>query len=282
MYLEEYFADEIKALYCSECKMVMVSKARKHLEQHFKIYHSIPDLNERPDVHDPKLYCRSCKTTSSNKSMFREHMKKIHMLNPDLEYKRLDPSLLPDVNDGNSYCQVCKHRYRSERLYKKHLFIVHGMDIPVRPDFFCAECNKYMSTSRTFKEHFKNVHTKDSGDDKSESEEEGNKKRKMEEQPIVRKKHLLSVMFQPPLIPEEYPDETHCSVCKTDHRSRGNYNQHLRTVHKDVFTVVPATRDNFPDPDHEHFYCSICNKRAISKKAFHHHLKTYHRMDFVR
>ncbi|GAA5797925.1 hypothetical protein HPULCUR_003321 [Helicostylum pulchrum] len=292
--MNEYFSDEAKALYCSECNAQ--KRKRRDFEVHFKRYHAVPDIVMRPDVHDPNLYCSTCQKTLRSKVSFREHMQLVHTLNPDLQYTRLDSSLLPDADDPENYCKVCQRHLFSRGLFEIHLKKEHGMNTcssskasgNATRENYCFVCKLQLPGSVSYIRHLRvehkelnlNVSSKRKRSDSDSEKEEVDPLKKRKEESTKPKTHQFGTVFQPGLMPDELATDPNCFLCKKKYSDLGSYRRHLHYAHKKYVTYRPVTPDNVPDPRHPYFYCSICEKRAVNERSFHYHLRSIHYMEF--
>lgn len=126
---------------CFLCKLVIGSKLlyTRHIHRHeasgytnkplktLKNRVSRADPNITPDYDDPNGYCKSCNKTYKSRAIYKEHLRKFHIM---AKYPKSipNPEILPEMSDStNKYCAPYNHVYISRRSYLIHLRHVHHM-----------------------------------------------------------------------------------------------------------------------------------------------------------
>lgn len=139
-----------------------------------------PNLNIRPDIDDPDIYCKSCQFKYKCGGVYRGYLKKIRKMEitpPRNKLSLFDPNV--SVNDAqdprNTICAICKRKYSRRSGCLQHMKNWHrnGKNTPatklpivnsnIQPNpkdinCYCLSCQKHYSDRTAYRHHIRDIH----------------------------------------------------------------------------------------------------------------------------
>lgn len=251
-----------------------------HLERiHRMIIPRLPkptqNPNVLPDVDDPNFYCKSCQFKYKSRAIYRYHLRQTHKMELTLLVKQsiVDPtiSVADTKNPNNTCCAICKIKYCRRTYYQQHMKKFHKdeRDIPVnrgrkippsniQPDpndlnFYCAPCQRRYSAKHYYRPHICLYH------------------------PDIKLEKLTRRPCITPLIAEidaGNAENTVCTICRRDYKSRSNYRNHMHNMHKNGKKEPVVIRKSLDDSSSR--YCQLCQKSFSTKWNYPHHARKFH------
>ncbi|KAI8067260.1 hypothetical protein BDF21DRAFT_426176 [Thamnidium elegans] len=212
--------------YCTDCRKVFLLKrlCQIHMDKihDIKPLRTLSTIND-PDIDDPNNHCSLCNRTYTGKSIYRQHLAKVHhfVITP-LPRGPAIRTETPIVDELNMYCNVCDKTFNKLSDYRSHLYRSHGIkrsrsklpkicnrtEKPVIDEInnHCTACDKVYKNRSSYLNHLYKIHNV-----------------------TVPKKRTLPVNHD--IVPDWTNENNYCAACNRTYTGISAYRNHLARIH---------------------------------------------------